>query len=150
MSVKTFLQKIYNSIKRFFTGLMPELKKAIHIGVTVTEAIKKFDTNSPIAADILTALIPGTVDDFIKNKIREQLPKIVVQLRLVDETLGLTDPADIMRQAVKVIQQLDGDYSNAFLHDLSIIVAQVAADGKLNWGDAVYLLQWYYQHKFKQ
>lgn len=150
MSLQTFLVKIWLSIENFFSGIMPELKTAVHVGVQVTEAIKTFDTNNPEAADILTALIPGSLDDTIKAKIREELPKVVVELKLVDATLGLTDPNAIMLAAVRFIQQLDGDYSNAFLHDISIIVSKVAADGKLTWSDAVYLLQWYYDHKFKQ
>jgi hypothetical protein len=43
----------------------------------------------------------------------------------------------------------DGDIKSAFLHNLSILVAQVAADGKLSWGDGVYILEWYYQHEYK-
>jgi hypothetical protein len=118
--------------------------------VTVTEAIKNFDTKNPIAADILTSIIPGELDDTIKNKIRAELPKIVTELKLVDATLSLKDPNEIMLAAVKVIQQLDGDYSNAFLHNLSILVAQVAADGKLSWGDAILLVEWYYQNFTKK
>ncbi|MGN6604559.1 MAG: hypothetical protein ACTHK8_19020 [Ginsengibacter sp.] len=150
MSLRTFLHKIWAEISALWHQFDPILQKAIHIGAQVTEAVKDFDVANPIAADILTALIPGDLDDIIKQKIREALPKIVVELRLVDNAAGLTDPNEIMQAAVKVIQQLDGDYKSAFLHDFAIIVSQVAADGKLTWGDAVYLLQWYYQHKFKQ
>jgi hypothetical protein len=30
-----------------------------------------------------------------------------------------------------------------------VLVAQVAADGKLTWSDGVYLLQWYYDHEYQ-
>ena len=147
MSLKTFLKHLGDFFANLFHAIAPELKKAIHVGVTIADAIKTFDINNPQVADILTALIPGTWDDNLKNLIRTNLPKIVVELRLVDAASGLTDPQEIMAAAVKLIQQLDGDYHSAALHDLSIIVAQVAADGKLDWHDAVYLLQWYYEHK---
>jgi len=148
--MKKLLQKIAEWIKKLFGNLLPELQKAISVGVTITEAIKNFDTANPIVADILTTIIPGDLDDNIKAKIREELPKIVVELKLVDATLGLKDPNDIMLAAVKVIQQLDGDYSSAFLHSLSILIAQVAADGKLTWQDAIYLAEWFYDNQVKK
>lgn len=149
MSLRSFFNNLFQQIAKFFKGLLPELKQAVHKGVQIVEAIKDFDTTNPEVADILTAIIPGTWDDALKDKLRAALPKIVVELRLVDAAAGLTDPQEIMAAAVAFIQQLDGDYQSAALHDLSIITAQVAADGKLDWHDAVYLLQWYYEHKYK-
>lgn len=147
--MKKILKKIVDFITRLFTGISPILQKAVSIGATIAENVKNFDTANPIVADLITQLIPGTVDDKIKQKLREYLPKVVIQLRLVEAAKGLKDPDEIMLAAVKVIQQMDGDYKSAFLHNLSIIAAQVAADGKLSWGDAVYLLEWYYQNKVK-
>ena len=146
MSLKSIINSIGGFFAHLFAGLLPELKAAIHIGVTVTEAIKTFDTNNPMIADIITSIIPGTFDDKIKETLRAELPKIVTELKLVDATLGLTDPNQIVAAAVKVLQQMSGDYKSAFLNSLSIIIAQVAADGKLDWNDAAYLLKWYYDH----
>jgi hypothetical protein len=147
MSLKTFLSKIWAGIKALFDGMPAELKNAIHIGVLVTESIKKF-VDSPVA-DVLTVLIPGDVDDRIKDLLRVKLPFILTELKLADGCAGLTDPAEITRCAVIVLQSLDGNVQSAFLHNLSILVAQVAADGKLSWSDGVYLLEWYYQHQYK-
>lgn len=148
--MKKILRKIVDFIKRLFTQVNPVLQKAISIGAEITERIKDFDAKAPLVADIITGLIPGTIDDTIKNKLREYLPKIAVQLRLVEATKGLTDPNEIMLAAVKVIQQMDKDYRNGFLHQFAILAANVAADGKLNWSDAVYLMEWYYQNKVKK
>lgn len=147
MSIKSFLSKIWASIKSLFKDMPDKLKTAVHIGVLVTENIKTF-TESP-AADILTALIPGNVDDGIKMLLRAQLPAILTELKLADECAGLTDPEEITACAVKVLQNMDSNIQSAFLHNLSILVAQVAADGKLTWSDGVYLLEWYYQHQYK-
>lgn len=147
MSLGSFLSKIWAHIKKVFEGLPSELKSAIHIGVVVTDNIKNF-IESP-GADILTAIIPGEVDDDIKVWLRAKLPSILVELKLADSCSGLTDPADITTCAVKVLQGLTGDIKSAFLHNLSILVAQVAADGKLSWSDGVVILQWYYQNEYK-
>ena len=109
--------------------------------------MKKF-ADSP-ASDVLTAIIPGDIDDKIKEVLRAKLPVILTELKLADTCAGLTNPADITSCAIKVLQGIEGDTQSAFLHNLSILVAGVAADGKLSWSDGVYLLQWYYEHEFK-
>lgn len=147
MSLQSFLTKIWKQIKALFDGIPAELKTAIHIGVLVTENVKSF-IDSP-AADILTALIPGDFDDQIKTWLRAKLPTILTELKLADSCGSLTDPAEITACAVKVLQGLDGDIKSAFLHNLSILVAQVASDGKLSWSDGVYILEWCYRNEYK-
>lgn len=147
MSLQTFLSKIWAEIKDLFSGMPAELQIAIHIGVIVTENIKNF-VDSP-AADVLTALIPGDADDELKDLLRAKLPSILTELKLADSCGTLTDPAQITACAIKVLQGLDGDIQSAFLHNLSVLVAQVAANGKLTWSDGVYLLQWYYQNEYQ-
>ena len=144
MSLTTFLTKIWAGIKSLFDGFPSELKIAVHIGTIVTEAIKTF-VDSP-ETDVLTAIIPGSIDDDIKNLLRAKLPAILAELKLADSCAGLTDPAQITACAIQVLQGLDGDIKSAFLHNLSILIAQVAADGKLTWSDGVYILEWYYQN----
>ncbi|MBS1525190.1 MAG: hypothetical protein JST19_06050 [Bacteroidetes bacterium] len=147
MSLQSFLSKIWAEIKALFEGIPSDLKTAIHIGVLVTENIKNF-VDSP-AADVLTAIIPGDIDDEIKNWLRAKLPQILTELKLADSCSSLTDPDAITACAIKVLQGLDGDVRSAFLHNLSVLVARVAADGKLTWSDGVYLLQWYYDHEYQ-
>lgn len=147
MSLGHILAQIWAGIKSLFNSLPAELKTAVHIAVQLTENIKNF-VDSPLA-DVLTAIIPTTADDMVKQWLRLRLPGILTELRLVEATLGLTDPAEITAAAIKVIQGLTGDTKSAFLHDLSIMVAQVAADGKLTWSDGVYILEMYYKYEFK-
>lgn len=147
MSLQSLLAKIINEVKNLFSHMPSELQLAVHVGVTVAENLKSF-VNSP-AADILTAIIPGTLDDSIVAALRTALPKILIELKLVDSTYNLTDPAQITEAAMKVLQDMDGDIKSAFLHDISILIAQVTADGKLTWSDAVYLLEWYYKNKYQ-
>lgn len=147
MSLKTFLKSIGDFFANIFKNLPKILQDSIGIGVAITNGVKNFDVNNPGVVDAITAIIPGNLDDKIVADLRVALPKIVIELRLVEATVTLTDPNEIMLAAVKVIQGLDGDVQSAFLHSFSIMAAQVAADGKLSWSDAVYLLQWYYKNK---
>jgi hypothetical protein len=143
--MKKFFAKLWQQFKTFFGAIPAELQKAVHIGVQVTDNLKKF-VDSP-AADILTAVIPGTVDDRIKVALRQALPGILAQLKLADAVANLNDPEEITAAAVKTLQSLSGDLKSAFLHNLSILIAQVAADGKLTWQDGAYIMEWYYQNK---
>ncbi|NHA04114.1 hypothetical protein G7092_09915 [Mucilaginibacter sp. HC2] len=147
MSLNTFLKKIWNQIEVLFGGLPSEIKTALHIGITITENIKNF-IDSP-TVDILTSIIPGTVDDMIKDKLRVSLPIFLTELKLVESSLNLTQPDLIVKAAISVIQTMDKNIKPGILHQLSILVAQLAADGKLSWSDGVLLSQWYYEHKFK-
>lgn len=148
MSLKSFLSKIWLAITGLFDGMDPELKIAIHIGVLIVENIKHV-VDSP-EADIAAAIIPGDIDDQIKTLLRNKLPIILTELKLADNCAELTNPDDIIACAVKTLQGLYGDIKSAFLHELSILLAQIAADGKLTWSDGVYLLEWYYQHQYKK
>ena len=148
MSLKSFIIKIWEGIKTLFEGMPAELKTAIHIGVLVTENIKNF-VDSP-AMDVLTTIIPGDLDDDIKTWLRSKLQAILTELKLADSCNGLTGPEQITTCAIKVLQGLDGDVKSSFLHSLSILIAQVAADGKLTWSDGVTILEWYYQNEYKQ
>ena len=147
MSLFSFLSKIWDGIKGLFDGMPEELKAAVHVGVVITDNIKKF-VDSP-AADVLTAIIPGDLDDEIKGLLRAKIPAIFSEMKLADSCSGLTDPSAITACAIKVLQGLDGDIQSVFFHNLSILIAQVAADGKLTWSDGVYVLEWYYQHQYK-
>lgn len=146
MSLLSFLKKIWAAIKSLFDGLPTEFKSAIHIGVIVVEQIKTV-IDSPVA-DVLTAIIPGDADDKIKALLREKLPVLLAELKLADQCGELTDPAEIVDCAIKTLQQLSGDIKSAFLHNIAILAAQVAADGQLTWSDGVYLLEWYYKNKY--
>lgn len=148
--MKKILKKIADFIRRLFINISPFLQKAVAIGADVSERIKNFDTANPVVADIITGLIPGTVDDAVKARLREFLPKIAVQLRLVQAAQGLKDPNEIMLAAVKVVQQMDKDYRSGFLHNFAVLAAKVAADGKLSWSDAVFLMEWYYTNQLKK
>lgn len=147
MSLQSFLTKIWGELKSLFVNFPAKLKVAVAAGVVITENLKTF-VDSPVA-DVLTAIIPGTLDDSIKTLLRQKLPGILTDLKLVDVTLGLTDPDAITANAIKVLQDMDPSVSSAFLHSISVLVAQVAADGKLSWGDAVYIQEWYYKNVFQ-
>lgn len=152
MSLKTFIHKIWEGVKHLFDGLLPEFKVAIHIGVVIVDKMKTFVLSPD--ADILTAIIPGTLDDKIVAKLREFLPKILAAMKLADSCGGLTDPLAITQCAIKTLQEIGDDFINDaarknFYDSLAVMIAQVVSDGKLSWDDGKTVLKWYYDHQYK-
>lgn len=146
MSLKNVLKDVGQWISRLFKKLLPAVKRAVDTAVKVTSAIKDFDTTNSGVVDIITKIIPGDTDDKVVAKVREKLPEVMLQLKLIDTTLNLTDPQEIVAAGIKTIQQMSGDYRSATLNSISIVLSMVAADGKLDWNDAVYLVKWYYDN----
>jgi hypothetical protein len=134
MSLKSFFRKIWEGIKKAFEGLAPDLKEAIHIGVIVVDNMKTFIEGE--AADVLTAIIPGQLDDVIKERLRAFLPKILIEMKLAEQCSELTDPSEIVACAIKTLQQIGGDC-------LAVMIAEVASDGKLTWDDSKAIIKWY-------
>ena len=150
MSLKSFLIQIWADVKSIFEKLPGELQFAAQVAVTITQSIKTI-TDLPIAG-IITALIPGDIDDKIKSWLNQQLPDILTSLRLVEVISESKDSDEIMASAIKIIQAMDKNIQNAFLHDLGILIAQEVAKAQnntLSWSDGVFIIEWYYQHKLK-
>ncbi|MCO5936139.1 hypothetical protein NAF17_11385 [Mucilaginibacter sp. RB4R14] len=147
MSIKSFLTKIWGTIQSLFNSIPSEIQLAVHIAVMLTENIKKF-IDSPIA-DVLTAIIPGNIDDKIKQLLRSGLPVILSNLKLADECGNLSDPEEITKCAINTLQKLYGGLKSVYLHALSVLLTQITADGKLSWSDGVCVVEWYYKNKIK-
>jgi hypothetical protein len=147
MNIKSFLNKLLNSFKKLFNKFPAQLKTAVNIGITVTENIKKFTDSSVV--DVLTVIIPGNIDDKIKQILRVGLPVLLAELKLADSCLNKEDPQQVTTCAISFLNSLDKQIKDAFLHNLSVLVAQLTADGKLSWSDGVCIVEWYYQNKYK-
>jgi hypothetical protein len=147
MSLLSFIKKIITGIASLFGSLPSDVKNAIALAVTVTENIKNV-MDSPVV-DIITTVIPGDADDAIVAALRSALPKILTGLQLTENCINSTDPDTLVQCGLQTLNKITGDAKSSFLHSISVLLAQVAAGGKLAWKDGVYLLEWYYTTSFK-
>lgn len=145
MSLKRFIKNVAKAISNLFKGLTKVAKKAVDLAVKVVNEIKNFDAENPQAINFITALIPGDVDDKIVAAVRAKLPKIMISLKLVDETLKLSD-TEIIIAGIKELQKLKGIQRNITLNSLAILIADVAADGRITWDELSMLVKWYYDN----
>lgn len=148
IQIPNWLKKIWKAIQSIFNKIPTELQSAIHTGVAITENIKRF-VDSPVA-DVLTAIIPSEIDDRIKIILRAAIPKILAELRLIDTASEKSTPEEITLQGIKTLGALTKNSKNAFFHSLSVLIANIASDGRLTWDDGAYVIEWYYQQKFKR
>lgn len=134
-----FLKKLWESIKALYLKLKPETKRAIVIAIDVTSRLNNFVNSG--AADIITALIPGTADDRLKEKLRVIIPEVLKSLKLAENALD--NPEEIIKEAVEKLKDLDGDAKRGFLHIIAAMITRKLAN--IEWSDTVAVVEYKYK-----
>jgi hypothetical protein len=148
MSLKTFLSKLFGGLKKELKALPLQVRNGIHIGITVVEGIKKV-LDSPVV-DVFTTLFPGDVDNKIINVLRDKLPRILAEMKLVEACAGETDPAKLVECAAREIGKLTGTAKMNFTDSLAVMIAEeFAKDGNVTASDLKYLVKPYYDLIYK-
>lgn len=142
------MKKIFNFLKKLFNKAKFYIQQFVTPAVATVENLKKI-IDSP-AVDIVTAIIPGNVDNVIVAKIRLYLPKVLVVLRISDECLKLTNPDEIILCAVKKLKDYTPDEKAVAFHSMAALLSHYMSDGKLSWSEAVHLAEMVYQDNFKK
>lgn len=82
-------------IGRFFKKLFGKegwlKRKVIPFVIEVVNNVKEWDDTNPQFADLLTALIPGTWDDDLKNRMRAALKVALEQAAIFTQCLEIED-----------------------------------------------------------
>ena len=103
--------------KKLFNKVPDDVKEKISIGIRVVELFKKF-VDSP-TADLVTAIIPGDLDD----KIKEQLRKFLSSWDSL-ENYDMTFDVHKLSLATTINQELTG-----FDFDQTVLTTQVVYKG---------------------
>lgn len=85
MSLKTIADSITAWAVNFISKILPDSRKAIDIASYIVNGFKSIDSAHPEILNTLVALIPGTVDDAILAQVRMVLPKVLVDLKIVQD-----------------------------------------------------------------
>lgn len=140
----SFLKKLWQGIANLFKGLRIKSKVWVHLAVTVVQKLKDI-TDSPVP-DVIAAIIPGEADDKIKDKIREWVPKVLLQLNMMEVIVGIEDPNEQMQAILAKIKFSSKETRNIFWHGLASLLLEKFSDGKFDWKDAIAVSQYYYDH----
>lgn len=138
--MKKILSQISDWLKKKFKQGFDAAKKHSHVAVKVTDELRKV-VASPVA-DLLTALIPGDLDNEIKYKLRQELPKIAAKVAIAHNILQATDdPTTALVKIREYIASLGLDAQRAWWVDFSAHVMEALSDGELSWPELVAITQ---------
>ncbi len=138
--MKNFIKKLIEKIKALFQVLAPSYKKALIFAVAVVDTVYTA-INNPMA-DVLVTLTKNTTDDKILAWLRDRLPTFLKQFKLFAEVADLTDPQEIVLKVSEILQNLDKADRNGERLKMAVALAvEITADGKLDWADAVKIIQ---------
>ncbi|WP_153800764.1 hypothetical protein [Foetidibacter luteolus] len=145
MSIGSFFAGIWKAVKKLFNKLDDESKKLLPVIIDVVNNAKNY--NEGIAGDVLSKIIPGDLDDNIREKLKEWLPKLIKTLAATNECANAGDDNAIMQCALAKIGGSEKDVRKVFYHGLAALLLEKLGDGKFTWDDAVATVQWFYKHK---
>ena len=145
MSIGSFFAGIWGAVKNLFHKMDDDTKKLLPVVIDVVNNAKNF--NEGIGGDILTHLIPGDVDDSVRAKLTDILPKLLKTLSASNECANAGDDNAILKCALTKISVSDKDARKVFYHGLAALLLEKLGDGKFTWDDAVATVQWFYMHK---
>lgn len=121
-----------------------QIDQCLHI-VDQVQAV----VDSPLTI-VLTDLVPGTIDNAIRQKISEAIPAIITGLTFINKAIHSTATDDIkVGVGLAKVRLSDDPDKDAFYHALAARLIMVASDGKVTWSEAVSILEVYFKNVFK-
>lgn len=144
-AVGRLLQKIGNTIAKIFGGLDIATKTLVKVAKEVVNNMKLIDESH--IGDVLTALIPGNVDDKIYAKLKEAIPKAVDAIAIAEEFTNITDPNEKLRYILAKVNSATTDGKKLFYTGLAQLLLELIADGEFSWVDAGRVSGYYYQNE---
>ena len=85
-----------------------------------------------------------------EEKVRGLLPKILLELKLVEKCASKETTEEIIACAVSELRLSSDRAKDAFFHSISALLLKDLADGKLSWSECVELVEYYYKNQHKQ
>jgi hypothetical protein len=153
--MKKFLMRIWDWVRSTYDRLIGASQKYVPLAIRIVEGIKKV-VESPVddvVAEILKAVIPGTGDDLAIDKARvmieKWLPKVAIELRLIDAANNIEDPNEQLKAMIAELQKFDIKGQWAMWHEIAVMLIDMLADGEWSWADSKVMAEYIYQNMKK-
>lgn len=138
--MKKVIKNLIAKIKSLFNAITPRHKAILKIAVSVIDALNDAAKNP--AADFFVALTPTPADDVTLRWVRAYLPNFLLQFKLFAELSELSNAQEIIVKASEIIQSLnEHDRNGERLKLATALAIDIAKDGKIDWADAVKIVQ---------
>lgn len=152
MANDNFFKRLFSGIARYFRDAFGKARKVaqdvIPVGIEVVEQIKLV-MDSPIAP-IVTALIPGQVDDLVAAKIKEYLPDILLKLKIAGECAQKKTNDEVIQCALAHLREYHPTARKAYFLNIASMLSAALADGKLSWAEIVMITQYTYENRYNK
>ena len=109
--------KLRSALKQFDQYVDAHIETALKVTIALKNLL-----NSP-AADILTTIIPGELDNVIRTQLLNATIKAVEVLTIADNCKQCTDPEEKLQCFVQQIKQRDPNLQDAILQKLASLLA---------------------------
>jgi hypothetical protein len=147
--MKKILEQIKAWLQAKFKAGFDAAKKNSHIAVKVTEQLKNV-IGSPVA-DLITALIPGELDNEIKYKLRKILPEVAAKVGIAHNIIQASDDPTTALASIKAyIESLGGTARRDWWVLFSANVLEALSDGEISYSDLIKLSQMAYDELYKK
>lgn len=153
--MKKFLTKVWAGVKNIFTKVDGSVDKLAPIAINIVQGVKTV-VDGPvddIVAAILKKAIPGVADNIIIDKVHELIikyvPEVLSRLLMIQSIANITNPNEQLQAIVKQLRLSTDEQKNIVYHNLSTLILEKLADGKLTWGEAAVISEYVYQHQIK-
>lgn len=133
------MRKIFAFLKKLFSNSQALIKKYVRPSVEVVNLLKTF-FDSP-AVPILTAIIPGNIDDVLAVKIKTTLPVVLKVLGLADECVNRLNGETVLQCAIARLRLMKEPAQKAAAHNIAVLLAEYLSDGRLTWTECVHLAE---------
>ncbi len=116
-----FCTKMKGQIKSLLRDFDSYVDEHVDTALKITTAVKNL-LSSPVA-DILTAIIPGDIDNTVRQQLITALGKAIDVLTIVDDCKQYTDVNAQLNCFIQQLQKRDPDLQDAILQKLASLLA---------------------------
>ena len=138
-----------------YSKLVDETKTYIPMAIRVVEVLKEV-MDSPVD-DIILAIMTRLVPTLplaqvaiVKAKIEEYLPKLLLELNLVNDIANAGSINEQMQMILDALNLSSDEVKAEKYHLIASKLLVILSDKKVTWGEAVVFTEWYYQEYVKK
>ena len=154
--MKKLLLKLWNFIMSMTNKLDNEVEKLIPVATNIVQAVKKAIENDQIliVLEVIKFTIPGNIDDKIIDKAleltRKYIPKIALQLQIINSITEIEDTNEQMIAVINVLKNASKEEQSKYWHELAKQILYALADGKVTWGESASIVEYHYKNYIKK
>lgn len=139
-----------NTINKWFTKLVDAVHGSAHFIHSASEIVSNLNNCvQSSTADIITKIIPGTLDDAAVALARTWLPKLITKLHTAEDYTALTSDDEIVQKFVASLPNLSDEERTFILHNLSSLLAVKISNGEVSLPQVYGTIEGMYQSMVK-